>query len=147
MMEEAERLCQRIAIIDLGKIVAEGTPDDLKKQVGGDVVNIVIGGEDGHVNGLEGALKSLNEREYVEAVTVSDGTLSVRVKDGGAAAPDLLRLLNEQHVAATNLSVISPTPGRRIPGAHWPFDQGGRCKRGRRRGRSPPIAWTEEEVT
>ena len=109
MMEEAERLCQRIAIIDLGKIVAEGTPDDLKKQVGGDVVNIVIGGEDGHVNGLEGALKSLNEREYVEAVTVSDGTLSVRVKDGGAAAPDLLRLLNEQHVAATNLSVISPT--------------------------------------
>ncbi len=109
MMEEAERLCQRIAIIDLGKIVAEGTPNDLKKQVGGDVVNVAIGGEDGHVNGLEGALKSINEREYVEAVTVSDGTISVRVKDGGAAAPDLLRLLNEQNVAATNLSVTSPT--------------------------------------
>ena len=40
MMEEADRLCQRIAIIDQGKIVAEGSPRALKGEVGGDVIRV-----------------------------------------------------------------------------------------------------------
>jgi ABC-2 type transport system ATP-binding protein len=41
-MEEAERLCDRVAIIDLGKIVVLGTPDALKKKVGGDIITLKI---------------------------------------------------------------------------------------------------------
>ena len=42
MMEEADRLCQRIAIIDRGQIVADGSPQTLKADVGGDVIHVTV---------------------------------------------------------------------------------------------------------
>ena len=54
--KEADRLCRSIAIIDHGQIVASGSPEALKAEVGGDVVQIVLNGSD------DGPDDALNER-------------------------------------------------------------------------------------
>ncbi|MBI2872106.1 MAG: ATP-binding cassette domain-containing protein [Chloroflexi bacterium] len=111
MMEEADRLCQRIAIIDQGQIVAQGSPRSLKAEVGGDVVHVTLasqGREDGR-SSAEEAERLATGRSYVAAVERTGTSLTVRVKDGSAAVPDLLRVLHESGVAVTNLSVASPT--------------------------------------
>ena len=109
MMEEAERLCQRLAIIDRGRIVAEGSPRALKSEVGGDVVRVDLDGVDGDPANAEKAATIARQRTYVESVTASDGSLSIQVEDGSAAAPDLLRVFNENNLPVTNLAIASPT--------------------------------------
>ncbi len=111
IMEEADRLCQRIAIIDLGQIVAQGTPQALKAEVGGDVIHITVdsagGGEErAQTEKAETLVKGCS---YVAEVTTAGDMLTITVRDGTTAAPDLLRLLHENQVPVTNLSVASPT--------------------------------------
>ena len=111
MMDEADRLCRDIAIIDQGKIVAEGSPRALKAEVGGDVVNITLGSsdEDGGGGSTERAEQLLRQRPYVDAVGRVDGTISITVRDGSAAVPELVRVLHENQVPVASLSVASPT--------------------------------------
>jgi daunorubicin resistance ABC transporter ATP-binding subunit len=111
MMDEADRLCRNIAIIDRGVIVAEGSPRTLKGDVGGDVVNLKIdpSGEDDGDGRIERAERLLRERPYADAVNRVDGGISITVKDGSAAVPDLVRLLYENQVPVTGLSVASTT--------------------------------------
>ena len=114
IMEEADRLCQRLAIIDHGLIVAEGTPKSLKAEVGGDVVTLTFGTDvssDG--SDLTGKAKSLlSGRSDVlgaSAPTGNGNQLSVTVRNGGEVVPDLMRSLSDNGIAVTNLSVASPT--------------------------------------
>jgi ABC-2 type transport system ATP-binding protein len=83
-MDEAE-FCDRIAIIDLGKIVALGTPDELKAMVGGDVVTITSSRPDDAA------------REIIEMLGVTpsrdNGSLRMEVPDGKAFVPRLVREL------------------------------------------------------
>ena len=111
MMEEAERLCQRIAIIDEGRLVAEGSPSALKSEVGGDVLRVAIdsGDGDGRSDSLQRAQELVTASDYVEDVSAEDGILTVRVRDGGAAAPDVLQILSENSIVATNLAVDRPS--------------------------------------
>jgi len=83
-MDEAE-FCDRIAIIDQGKIVALGTPDELKAMVGGDVVTITS-------SRLEDAAREIEEILGVTP-TRDDGTLRMEVPDGKAFVPRLVREL------------------------------------------------------
>jgi ABC-2 type transport system ATP-binding protein len=111
IMEEADRLCERLGIINRGQIVAEGSPRALKAEIGGDVVTITIGSTvegDGRPQ-IERAAELVSSRPYVSDVRRVDMGLAVTVQDGGTAAPDLLRLLHENGVSVTNLSVSSPT--------------------------------------
>lgn len=111
MMEEADRLCGRLAIIDQGQLVAEGTPAALKDQQGGDVINITIQASTDEERGrhLAEALAIVGGRSYVSAANATSDGLSITVQDGGAAAPDLLQLLSEKKIAVSNLAVASPT--------------------------------------
>ena len=111
MMDEADRLCRNIAIIDRGVTVAEGSPRTLKGDVGGDVVNLNLdpSGEDDGAGRIERAERLLQERPYVDAVNRVDGGISITVKDGSAAVPDLVRILHENQVPVSGLSVTSPT--------------------------------------
>ena len=109
MMEEAERLCQRIAIIDQGRIVVEGSPGSLREEVGDDMVRITIDpGGDG-AGPMERARALVMERAYVSAADIEGDELAVRVQDGGAVVSDLLGLLQGDSVPVTNLSIASPT--------------------------------------
>lgn len=89
-LDEAEE-CDRIAIIDGGRIVALGTPEELKSVVGGDVVELRT--EDDVV-----AAAQLRERFGLEPRT-DDGSLRVEVPDGASVIPRLVRELSVPVVA------------------------------------------------
>jgi ABC-2 type transport system ATP-binding protein len=102
-LEEADALCDRIAIIDHGKIVALGTPDELKRQVAGDVV--VVGTEDGAARALE----LLKSQPFVREATLADGIVRLYVDRGETAMPQILRTLDSAGIALASLSLNRPS--------------------------------------
>ncbi len=113
IMEEADRLCQRVAIIDRGLIVAQGTPKSLKAEVGGDVVTLSFGiGPSANGRVADQAKSLLSGRDYILGMAATSGDsdqLSVTVRNGGEVVPDLMRYLGDNGIAISNLSVASPT--------------------------------------
>src|ERR1700716_2001305 len=88
-LEEADALCDRLAIIDHGRIVAEGTPEQLKREIAGDVITLGLGG------GVDRALLLLRAEPYVrQASPEGDEHLRLYVDKGDAAMPAVLRLLD-----------------------------------------------------
>ena len=102
-LEEADALCDRIAIIDHGKIVADGTPDELKRQVAGDV--IVVGTDDAG----DQALALLRGESFVREATAADGTVRLYVDRGETAMPQVLRVLDAAGIALASLSLNRPS--------------------------------------
>ena len=111
VMEEADRLCRDIAIIDHGQIVARGSPESLKSEVGGDVVQIVLNGSgdvpDDALN--ERAEGLVRQQRYVDAVNSADGGMAITVKNGSAAVPELVSLLHDNSVPVASITVARPT--------------------------------------
>jgi ABC-2 type transport system ATP-binding protein len=109
-MEEADRLCARLAIIDHGRIIAEGSPASLKSQLGGDVVSLAFKDD-----GLAGsrsrdrAAEMLRQLNVVREVTLAGDGINVIVQDGGAAVPQLLAVLGSAGLSVARLSLTSPT--------------------------------------
>ncbi len=102
-LEEADALCQRIAIIDHGRIVAKGTPDELKRQVAGDVVVVGTGGAG------ERALTLLEGQHFVREANIADGTVRLYVDRGETAMPQILRVLDNAGIALESLTLSRPT--------------------------------------
>ncbi len=98
-LEEADALCDRLAIIDYGRIVAEGTPDELKHDVAGEVVTLGVGARSAAVQALAGA------QSYVREVVVDDGFVRLYVDRGETALPALLRLLDGAGLAPTTVAL------------------------------------------
>jgi daunorubicin resistance ABC transporter ATP-binding subunit len=105
MMDEADQLCQRLAIIDNGLIVAEGAPEDLKDEMGDDVVRISLVSPDRH----EQALSLVGGQDYVTGSSVDEEGLVVNVRDADASAPALLKLMIENDIEIARLAVSRPT--------------------------------------
>jgi ABC-2 type transport system ATP-binding protein len=95
-MEEADMLCDRIGIIDKGRIVALDTPEGLKAGLGGDIIRIKTKTPD--------AGKMVAQFDFVHKVEQSNGFLVLSVKDAKKALPVLL-----QHVEAESAEFASPT--------------------------------------
>jgi ABC-2 type transport system ATP-binding protein len=88
-LDEAENLCDRLAIIDYGKIVALGTPTDLKRKVsGGDIV------EADFIELPYIALKVLENADFVLEVKRRSGGLTIIVKNGAEAVPKIVGLVD-----------------------------------------------------
>jgi ABC-2 type transport system ATP-binding protein len=88
-LDEAENLCDRLAIVDHGKIVAEGTPTELKRKItGGDIV------EADFLSLPDGALKTLEKADFVLGVKKRDGGLTILVKNGAEAVPKVVSLVD-----------------------------------------------------
>jgi ABC-2 type transport system ATP-binding protein len=104
-LEEADALCDRLAIIDHGRIVAEGTSDELKQAVAGDVVTIGVNGSGARVLNLVEALP------YVREATHDDesGVVRLVVDRGEQAVPMLLRLLDSAGFAPTSIALNKPS--------------------------------------
>jgi ABC-2 type transport system ATP-binding protein len=104
-LEEADALCDRLAIIDRGLIVAEGTSDELKSAVAGDVVTIGVNGSGARVLNLVEALP------YVREATHDDesGMVRLYVDRGEQAVPMLLRLLDSAGFAPTSIALNKPS--------------------------------------
>ena len=93
-LDEADQLCDRIAIIDSGRLKAVGSPSELKSGLGGDVVTLTLAPADlGKVEALAQALKSLNG---VRAVSTKQNLLDIRVASPAATLPAILTAVNAQ---------------------------------------------------
>ena len=102
-LEEADALSDRIAIIDQGKIVALGTPDELKRQVAGDVV--VVGTD----HASDRVLELLKGQSYVREATSADGIVRLYVDRGETAMPQIIRVLDSAGIALSSLSLNRPS--------------------------------------
>ena len=107
IMEEADQLCERLAIIDNGQIVAEGTPKSLKNDMGDDFVRISLGSATDELNAK--ALALVGDQSYVSGSSVDEDGLVINVQDGDASAPRLLKLLIENDIEIARLAVSRPT--------------------------------------
>ena len=90
-MDEAEKLCDRLAIVDHGQIIAEGTPPDLINRLGGNhVVEFSVSGHDG------AALPAWRALPSVESVREDDGLIALNVKQPHLTIPALLDVIEKQ---------------------------------------------------
>jgi ABC-2 type transport system ATP-binding protein len=103
-LEEADALADRLAIIDQGRIVAEGTSDELKRAVAGDVVTIGVNGAGSLVLGLMQDLAFVREASHDQ-----DGLVRLYVDRGELAVPQLLRLLDGAGFAPTSITLHKPS--------------------------------------
>jgi ABC-2 type transport system ATP-binding protein len=107
-MDEAERLCDRLAIVDHGQIIAEGTPSDLIDRLGGhhvvefEVSNNASGNGNANSNGSE--MDLWRALPSVESVRNEDGTICLNVREPHLAIPALLEALDRQGQQLEHLS-------------------------------------------
>jgi ABC-2 type transport system ATP-binding protein len=107
-MEEADRLCDRLAIIDNGTIVVEGSPAELKRAVGADTVVLELA----EVHGEQTAAlvrERLDGLVDGGAVAVHASSVSLAVPDANAAIPTILRRLEGDGLEITGLHMKHPS--------------------------------------
>jgi ABC-2 type transport system ATP-binding protein len=104
-LEEADRLAHRVAIIDRGRIVARGTPDELKSELRGDaiVVELREPGRNGTATAVLQRLSGLHEPALVGR------TLHARADDGASAVPAVLAALDAAGLAVASVTVARPS--------------------------------------
>ena len=102
-LDEADALCDRVLIIDHGKIVAEGTPDELKRRISGDVVTLVPDGDASLAKDLLGG------RPEVREVAATDRALRLTVDHGEEALPGLLHTLDAAGVRLASVHLSRPS--------------------------------------
>jgi ABC-2 type transport system ATP-binding protein len=119
-LEEADQLCDRLAIIDGGEIVAEGTPAQLKAELGHDVVSITLNGA-----GAVDTEQALSGLPGLERVVHEPTALALYVEDGAGSIVEIVRRLERAEITVGAISVARPTlddvflkaTGRRLEGA------------------------------
>lgn len=103
-LEEADQLADRVGIISSGKIVAEGTPTELKAQVGSPHLEIAVeGGEEADA----AAGKAL--ASFGKILPPKDGKLQLEIAGGAGDISPVVRALDEQGIAVASLELVRPT--------------------------------------
>ncbi len=102
-LEEADALCDRLAIIDHGTVVTEGTPTALKSEIRGDTVTLDL---NGHSDLAHSALAELEN--VLEIIPNGQGIL-VRVENGAAAIPSLVNRLERAGISVHEVTMSRPT--------------------------------------
>ena len=118
-LEEADQLCERLAIIDEGRIVARGTPEELKSKLGHDVVSVELAGAD-----MAATQAAIGELPGLERVVAEPGALALYIEDGPGSIAEIVRRLDAAQIRVGALSVARPSlddvflqaTGRRLEG-------------------------------
>ncbi|HEY8472908.1 MAG TPA: ATP-binding cassette domain-containing protein [Natronosporangium sp.] len=106
-LEEADALCERVAIIDHGQIVAEGTPVDLKREISGEVVT--VGLQPDTAGGVAAAAEVLDSQPFVRKLETIDGDLRLYVEHGATAVPQVMRALEGADIPLASVEVHRPS--------------------------------------
>jgi ABC-2 type transport system ATP-binding protein len=109
-LEEADQLCDRIAVILDGRIVATGSPEELKARVGGDVLDIDLAADD--ESARREAARVVRESGHLDedaTVSVTDEGVSVTAERARRVGTDLLVALRDAGLPVTGFNVRSPT--------------------------------------
>lgn len=105
-LDEADVLCDEVLIVDRGRLVARGSPAELKQRVAGDVITIEPNDTQGAHDVLVG---STRRGDAVRDVTVTGHALRLQVDDGDHALPELLGALSEAGVHVEAIRLWRPT--------------------------------------
>jgi ABC-2 type transport system ATP-binding protein len=119
-MEEADFLCDRVAIMDHGKFVALDTPAKLKDMLGGDVVTLEVEGD------TSALLENFRKQDWVRTAAAHNGLLSLTVEKGERRIPELIEAARMNGVKVTCAHLSKPSledvflhfTGRRIRDQH-----------------------------
>jgi ABC-2 type transport system ATP-binding protein len=104
-LEEADRLARRLAIVDHGKIVVEGTPEELKAQLRGDAIQVELVG----ANGDGRAHTAVERLEGVNEVSSDGVRLRARVASGATAVPMVIAALESEGIGVAAVTIARPS--------------------------------------
>ena len=102
-LEEADALADRVGIINQGELMAEGTPDELKRSLGNDVIIVQVDGQ------ADAAKEAVIGLEGVVDVDSSGGEVFIQVVNGAAHISNVALALNEREVQVRELTLRTPT--------------------------------------
>jgi ABC-2 type transport system ATP-binding protein len=102
-LEEADQLAAQLAIVDRGKVVAAGTPEELKSEMRGDAINVELASPPGQLNG------TLSEVAGIRDVALDGRVLRARADDGGRAVPAVLQALEAHGIEVASVTVARPS--------------------------------------
>ncbi len=110
-LEEADRLCERLCIVDGGKVVAQGSPSELKQEIAADALSITVRDASGRYDdkvkkSAEGILASLPD---IVDTASSDNGLTLYVKNGGLFVPELVRAFDKSSIKLLSINLSSPS--------------------------------------
>ncbi len=105
-MDEADRLCHRLSIIDHGKIIVSGSPKELKSQVGADSIKLSLANCD---KDRPIAKKILEEIEGVAKVIDSEECVTIYAKNAGSIIADIVRRFDSKGIQLSSLTLSTPT--------------------------------------
>ncbi|MEE8402716.1 MAG: ATP-binding cassette domain-containing protein [Candidatus Hydrothermarchaeaceae archaeon] len=101
-MDEADYLCDRVAIIDHGEIIALDTPERLKSLIAGDVITI-------EAQDIKKLIEVLKDEAWVEEANIRDGLLKLNVRHGEARIPKIIEIANKNGVTVDSVGLRKPT--------------------------------------
>jgi ABC-2 type transport system ATP-binding protein len=104
-MDEADLYADEIAVVNRGKIVASGTPSELKHSVGGEIVQFLVG----NGNLRQDSLARIRKLDFVIDTISDDLGLSVVVKDAETALPSIMEVLRAEQISVNRVSITKPT--------------------------------------
>lgn len=105
-LEEADVLSDSLAIMDYGRIVAEGTPAELKRQIGLDTIRITLR-DPAQYDAV--AREVLEGQEMVKSVVREQDCLKISADNGEVALPQIFKVLDQADIAITEISLSTPT--------------------------------------
>jgi ABC-2 type transport system ATP-binding protein len=103
-MEEADKLCDRIGIIDGGKIQVIDSPENMKKAMGNEVISIILEGEN-HTS----FLSELKKIEFVTKINEDGSKLTLFASNGTEVIPKIFQISSELKIKITSISLTEPT--------------------------------------
>ncbi len=102
-LDEADALCDRVLVIDNGKIIAEGVPEELKRRISGDVVTLSVSRDP------ERAQAILSGQPGVREIAAEGRAIRMTVTHGEEALPAMLRALDADGIAMESIQLARPT--------------------------------------
>ncbi len=108
-LEEADKLCHRLSIIDHGEIIVSGSPAELKQQVGGETITISLTDEGSNGEVKERAAQITRSIPGVSKVIVTEGGVAAYAKDAGPLIPAIVRVFDNDKIPVSSISLSSPT--------------------------------------
>jgi len=102
-LEEADSLCDRIAIIDHGHIIKIGSPEELKESIGGDVIVVTLKETEPDIS------SDITNIKLVKNVQKNDNNYRIKVELGEEASPQIMDLIRSKGLHVTKISLTKPT--------------------------------------